>query len=201
MPSKNRIDNGEFFIFHTEDLQEAHAIASSGKSWPELIEFINEPRYTVKDTSASYRIINHWMTLGLIEDTRSEDMSAGWRKLSFKQVLWVRILSELRKFGLSLETLQTTFESLFFVNGRRTDKIIELAIALSQPPKPQPVFLVVFQDGQAEIASPADLKATDELVGFQHPYIRININTLLCEAFGTNDFMPFMKRKLGNKEA
>lgn len=189
MPNQNRLDKGQFFIFHTVDMQEAHAIASANSKWDELVAFINEPRYTVKAATASYRTINHWSEQGLLEDRR-ESTESGWRKLSFKDVLWLRVLSELRAFGLPLTALKKTFDDLFYIRGKRSDKKLELAIALCQPPKPQPVFLVVFQDGMAEIASLVDLRATDELVGYQHPYIRLNLNTLLCEAFDTKEFMP-----------
>lgn len=198
MPDKNRLDKGRFFIFHTVDLQEGHAKASVHPKWNELITLINEPQYTVKAATASYRTINHWSEQGLLEDRR-DGSEAGWRKLSFKDVLWLRILSELRAFGLPLTALKKTFDDLFYVRGKRSDKKIELAIALCQPPEPQPVFLVVFQDGMAEIASLADLKATDELVGYQHPYIRLNLNTLLCEAFDTNKFMPKMTEPKSKK--
>ena len=56
--------------------------------------------------------------------------------------------------------------------------------------QPWPIFLVIFEDGYAEIATLHDLRITDSIVGYQHPYLRINLNTLCCEMLGNENCMP-----------
>ncbi len=52
---------------------------------------LNEKKYAIKDTDASYRSINHWSSLGLLDDVR-EDNNKGWRKFSIIDIVWLRIL-------------------------------------------------------------------------------------------------------------
>src|SRR5438105_2733144 len=69
-----------------------------------------EPRYTVKDTSQSYRSINHWSEMGLVGGMRFKD--SGWRKFSFVELAWIEIISELRSFGLPIQSIQNLKEDL-----------------------------------------------------------------------------------------
>src|SRR5207244_8824468 len=76
---------------------------------------VNEKQFTVKDGDVTYRVINHWTAQGLLDDGR-EDNSSDWRKFSLKDLLWLRVLRELRRFGLSLEMLRTAYNSLIYID-------------------------------------------------------------------------------------
>ena len=180
---KNRTNDGVFFIYHAPDLDEVYFDLSSHPGWERIEGLLNNKRYTVKDTDLSYRTINHWMAEGLLDDDRQHD--AGWRKLSFKDLLWVRILQELRKFGFPLEKLREVHKTL-----NPSSLAFETGIALCLRTPPIPVFIAVFDDGTAEVATLTSLRVTDYLVGYEHPYIRINLNTLCCEILGTDKLMP-----------
>ncbi len=181
---KNRNNDGAFFIFHAPDMDEVYLELSSHPQWGEVETLLNDKRYTVKDTDASYRSINHWTEEGLLDDARSE--GTGWRKLSFKELIWLRVLHDLRQFGLSLEKLRETFKTL------RPARSIEfetgLALCFQKPSTP--VFVIVFDDGAAEIATLRSLRVTDYMIGYDLPYIRINLNTLCCQVLGSSRLMP-----------
>lgn len=181
---KNRTNDGVFFIFHAPDMDDVYFELSSHPQWGEVETLLNDKRYTVKDTDTSYRSINHWTEEGLLDDDRSE--GTGWRKLSFKELIWLRVLHDLRQFGLSLEKLRETFKTL-----RPAHSIeFETGLALCFQKPSTPVFVVVFDDGSAEVATLRSLRVTDYMVGYDLPYIRINLNALCCQVLGSDKLMP-----------
>lgn len=181
---QNRTNDGSFFILHSPDVHEVYLDLSSRPQWKQIEELLNEKKLTVKDTDVSYRTINHWMSEKLLEDDRQR--ASGWRKLSLKDILWVTILRELRAFGLPLEKLRRTHETLM----PSSSLWFEVGMALCLQTPAIPVFLVVFNDGSAEIATLRSLRVTDYAVGYDHPSIRINLNALCCEIFKNNRMMP-----------
>lgn len=76
-----------------------------------LDESINIKKYTVSDTSLSYRQANDLDTNNLLDNDRKS--KSGWRKFSFKELVYIQIISELKKFGIKREQLQELWESFF----------------------------------------------------------------------------------------
>jgi DNA-binding transcriptional MerR regulator len=70
----------------------------------ELHGVLTEERLSVKDTEVSYREINHWDTMGLIRfKRRSKD---GNRKFNFVDFIWIKLVAELRSFGVSIPVIE-----------------------------------------------------------------------------------------------
>jgi DNA-binding transcriptional MerR regulator len=76
-----------------------------------LKEQLNEKKYPVSKTDASYRTINSWSEAGLLLE--EEDRNNGWRKFSILDLVWLEILKELRAIGFGLEKLQVLKKCLF----------------------------------------------------------------------------------------
>lgn len=140
-------------------------------------EFVNQPRYTVRDTGATYRIINHWASQGLLPERREKD-SAGWRKLSIKDLLWLEIVKELREFGFPIEKIKKTFDCLISEDRRH----LEVALGLAIRKEPVAVFVLVFDDGTADIGTEHCIDFTDHIFGYQ-TFLRINVNAVLKRIF------------------
>lgn len=90
-----------------------------------IFKFISEKRFTVSDTTLTYRQINSLDEDNLLNDTRKE--KKGWRKFSFKELLYLLIIAEVKKFGLKHEQLYNLREAFF--GGKDSPKgYAELAI-------------------------------------------------------------------------
>lgn len=76
-----------------------------------LDEFINKKLFTVADTPLTYRQINSLDTDKLLTNDREEKQ--GWRKFSFKELVYVLIVYELKQFGLKHEQLKSLWECFF----------------------------------------------------------------------------------------
>ena len=80
---------------------------------PNLLEDSRLKRFELKDTEQTYRTINHWCSVGLLDDSRIN--SQGWRKFSMVELAFISIISALRNFGVPLETIKVVKEELFKV--------------------------------------------------------------------------------------
>lgn len=172
-------------ILHCPAFEEAFSSLVGSAGSKKAIAVLNDKRFTVKAGDVSYRLINHWTEEKLFGDSREED-SKGWRKLSMIDVLWLRILRELRAFGMPLEALRKTRETLFLCNNKPYPA---LEVAFGMALKKMPVFVAVFKDGGADIAMLECIEFTETLSGQMHPFIRIPINSLVNEILGREDGM------------
>jgi len=78
--------------------------STKGTYIPALLVSICQKRYSAKDLGISYRRINSWQSERLIEDFREDDQK--WRKFSFVDYIWIRIVDDLRNYGLSIPIIR-----------------------------------------------------------------------------------------------
>lgn len=140
---------------------------------------LREKRFTVKDSEATYRLINHWTDLGLVEDSARQS-EEGWRRLSLVDLIWIKTLAEMRSFGVPLETLQAVRNSIFKVpKNHATRPDFEYAVAHCLVKKNSSFFLLVFSEGRADVIDQDQLdfnKALGLLSG--ESYLTISINAI-----------------------
>lgn len=146
-------------------------------------ELLAQCIFTHKDTGISYRVLNHWTDVGLIEDSR--DDAASWRKLSLSDLVWIRILIGLREYGLSIDKLLKVKASLF--SGEESDRLMESAIGACMAYVP--IFVIVRPDGDAEIENDYWVRG-DDVTNSYPDYLRINLNRIWYELTG-DDAKPY----------
>jgi len=89
-----------------------HMLTQSDKVHDAVQEFINVKRYRVADTPLTYRQVNSLGSNELLHDER--ESTSDWRKFSFKELVYLTVIKELRKFGIideQLNNLKTAFFS------------------------------------------------------------------------------------------
>lgn len=100
----------------------------SGRSFDELIENnidgffelfgnIMSPQFTISDAQVEHRTILHWEKEGLIESDKSEN--GGWRRYSFSAYVWLRLIKEMRGFGVPIAVLKKVKAELFIYGGEQ----------------------------------------------------------------------------------
>lgn len=95
-------------VFQLDELFDSKSIDKAA----EFYEVMNQPKFLVKDTGISYRNINHWDSMGLIRCSRRED-GAGDRKFSFMDLFWVKIVEELRAFGVPVPFIKSITDDIY----------------------------------------------------------------------------------------
>lgn len=178
-------DNRVRFI-HGDAFSDSIAMLTGSEQFRKFCVVVNEKKHSVKDGDTTYRIIHHWTQQGLFDDERPDD-SMDWRKLSLKDIIWLRIARDIRKFGLPLDALKNTYKCLWkrrYDGAKRTYPRLEVAIALCR--FREPMMLVVFEDGYAEITTPESLAMNDFMVGMESR-LCININDIYREIIGDKE--------------
>ncbi len=74
-------------------------------------EFVNRKIFTVSDTPLTYRQINTLDADKLLSNDRQDKKT--WRKFSYKELVYVLIVSELKNFGFKHEQLKQLWQSFF----------------------------------------------------------------------------------------
>ncbi len=69
-----------------------------------LREFLERRRYRVSDSPLTYRQINNLASMGLLRDAQAED--GKWHKFSFVELVFLKIVLELRGLGFENEQLK-----------------------------------------------------------------------------------------------
>jgi DNA-binding transcriptional MerR regulator len=77
----------------------------------QLREEMSSPRFFVKDTGLKYRVINHWDEEGLIHCNRNGD--GGDRKFNFADYVWIKVVEELRSFGVPIPTIKMITDEVY----------------------------------------------------------------------------------------
>lgn len=160
-----------------------------------LLSFLNEKKYFIgKNTEATYRILNHWLKKGLIEESRNKGI--GWSKFSLVDLVWQRIILELRTFGFPNEKILKVKDCLIDIknNIREHYPILEFHIARAM--QKNATFLVIYNDGFADLGIDKEIKLSEEIGMLDKNRILININQILGKIFGTEDFEPMLE--IGN---
>ena len=137
---------------------------------------ILEKRFTVKDSGATYRLINHWAEVGIIDDSYREN-NQGWRKLSFIDLIWVYVLTVLRRFGMPLDKLIRSFQSTFYSPANLSECWPILEFSILRCLQRDPVFIIVFSDGWCEyiFKQDYDLNMNCGILN-EKAYLVINLN-------------------------
>ncbi len=65
---------------------------------------VTDRRWSVSDVGVPSRWISHWDRAGILMDVERE--GTGWRKFSFIDYVWLKIVCELRAFGLALPAIR-----------------------------------------------------------------------------------------------
>ena len=79
-------------------------------SQEQMQDYLKEKKFKQRNSEISYRILNHWEKLGLIDNDRPQ--GKGWRKFSVIDIVWMEIIKELRNFGYSNDKILTVKRDL-----------------------------------------------------------------------------------------
>jgi DNA-binding transcriptional MerR regulator len=115
-----------------------------------LVDSFNNQLFSVKNCGLTYRALNHYQSNGVIDNIKNNEKS--WRKFSAIELVWIKVIKELRKLGISLEKIRIIKDQIFdegqfgtidkaqFINNS-----FEVEIALSIHNK-YDLYLIIFSD-------------------------------------------------------
>ncbi len=151
---------------------------------------LNNKERNVKFENITYRQLNSWEKEGLLTNDR-EDRS--WRRFSIMDAIWVKVIQELREFGMSWEQIATAKQSLEIDSAEYGVQmpILEFYTAFAIGSK-MPVLLLVFKDGICVPANYTQYKVAREFSNIDN-HLQINLNAILQSFFPNVDLKPMNK--------
>ena len=148
----------------------------------QLLERIRQKQYSIKNTNASYRTINVWETNGLLDDNR-ENQGTGWRKFSYTDVIFIKLVAKLRALGLSISKIHSVKKALYENIPHNTAIVNRLEFAYFRvlALKEENTYLIINENGDLFIASPHDIYISKTCKSMPAVHIMINFNQFLSE--------------------
>jgi len=165
------------------DIAFASYLVAKDKELKSLVDKLQKSRFTVKDSDATHRLVNHWTENGILDDTR-EDKGKGWRKSSAVDIVWIQILVALRRFGMPLKALKQTYDCTYYCLGKKDKPWTMLEFQIIQCLHRRQAYLIVFDDGWCEYVSKQDYEF-NLLVGIlnEQAYLVVNLNSCVSHIF------------------
>lgn len=142
-------------------------------------EKLNEKTFRLTNEQISSRVITHWHESGILSDDRPE--GKGWRNYSFSEMLWISIIIKLRNFGLDLNKIKKVKENLDLYNSTDSQSkcaLLDFYIAVAINSK-EPIKLIVFANGECELARQSEIDIAKQLDAIQDDYIDIDISRIV----------------------
>jgi DNA-binding transcriptional MerR regulator len=129
-------------------------------------EIIREQKYKVSDTKIKYRVMSHWEKMGLLPDNLRKDKDIdGWRRFCFVELVWIKVIEQLRKFGLSLETIKEAKEKIMFSDKKKERyPLFEFYVVRACVSSVDP-YVVVSKEGISDVGSFREMETIKVLFG------------------------------------
>ena len=180
--NKQKLINERKNVFPASDWFDLNFLAGFLHSDLNIVKQFNQQTYTIGEEKLSSRVLNHWYQSGIITDDRLDNK--GWKKFSFSETVWIRIVIKLRKFGLDLQRIKKVKEQIDYYNTKDSKSKCPLLdfymlVAITST---IPIKFIVFESGQAEIVKQSDIDIANQLNLINEDFISIDINKLLDKA-------------------
>jgi DNA-binding transcriptional MerR regulator len=152
-----------------------------------ISEILNSKERKVTFKEISYKMLNDWEKAGLIDNKRE---GSEWRRFSIMDAIWLKIIQELRAFGMSLKQIKVTKESLEFQSRKCgvSMPLLEFYTAFTIANK-MPVLVLVFNDGVAIPANYTQYKVSRDFLGLEN-HIQLSLNNIIQGFFPDVDLKP-----------
>lgn len=112
----------------------------------------------IKDSWNTYRTINHWTEIWLLEENRENKNN--WRKFSLKEMVWIKLISSLRSFWMPLKIIKE-------IKCSTSENEFEYYLIKSLLGK-EKIYFIAFDDWSSDILT------QNELTFFNSIYSEVN---------------------------
>lgn len=121
-----------------------------------LKQSLRERRFSVGETDVAYRVINYWEEKRLLPKRGKDE---GWRKFSFVELIWLKVIQRLRNYGIPISTIKATKKNVMrWDDDLNTYPVFEYYIVKALASTTDP-YVVVLPDGRGDIGSSREVEA------------------------------------------
>ncbi len=158
-----------------------------------ISKILNNKERNVKFETISYRELNSWEKAGLLTVERE---GREWRRFSIIDAIWVKLIKELREFGVTWKQLKIAKKSLEFESEKCgvAMPMLEFYTAFIIAQK-MPVLLLVFKDGITLPVSFTQYKVAKQTGGMPN-HMQISLNDIIQGMVPELDLKPVHKPEM-----
>ena len=154
----------------------------------EFKKLTNEPKFNLNKQVHSSKNITMWENYGLLKDNRQfkneNNLISGWKKHSFSQYVWIKIISKLKMFGLKNMHIMKIKDRLTKDDDQSNicefgllDFFIKQTIIDDAT-----VFLLADETGRSVLIKKEDIVAVESQPSFEHEdMIKISLSKIVNE--------------------
>mgnify|MGYP001290167491 CR=1 FL=1 len=142
---------------------------------------LNYRQYSLSEPSVTPRVLNHWYQTSIISDRRTD--GKGWSKFSFTELVWIKLIVRLRKFGLSLDKIKIVKEDLSKYAVEDTYSMFPLLdfYLLYARSYKHSVDLRIFEEGHLLLGRESELKNARHHQKYTKDFITLSLNEVIKE--------------------
>lgn len=154
----------------------------------QLFTYMREKRYSTKEikSSSSYRVISYWCSKGLIEKDKSND----WLKLNIVDIVWVRIITKLRNFGLNIQAIDKIRKHIFYFSSENNKPVYLLDIYILFAFEKKPVGILINEKFEAVLCFDSQLQDIKKFEQLLSSHIFISLNEIVMSLFTKKNLKP-----------
>jgi len=162
-----------------------------------LMDTISKERLSSKTLGVSYRTICHWDEKGIIRFSRQN--SEANRKYSFVDYVWVKVVEELRSFGVELRIIQKIVNEIYSpipikdIFGMIAENQSTVESLTTDNPSEKEEFLEFLKSGEYK---EADFSGLEKQFNYLHLLVAEIITTkkpVSIIVFKNGDWFPYIK--------
>ena len=154
----------------------------------EFKKLINDPKFNLNKQQHSSKNINMWEKYELLKDNRQlkneNDEISGWKKHSFSQYVWIKIISKLKKYGLNNRSIRKVRHLLRKDNEQSDiceygmlDFFIKLIVIDNET-----IFLLADEIGRSILIKKEDILSIESQPDFEYEHmLKISLNKIVLE--------------------
>lgn len=173
------------FLFHSDIVLESLGKYEEDN---EAQSLLREKRYAMKELKdeVTYRTISHWCDMGLVLREKGNN----WLKLNIVDLVWIKIIAKLRKFGLSIEAIDKIKRCVFFVSPERNELMYFLDLYIVYALERKPVGLFINDKFEAILCFEKELDNTKKRGNTIPSHIFISLNEIVIQIFSSKELKP-----------
>jgi len=95
--------------FLTKEESEFITSKNFAKEYPKLLNTLEEPRFLISDLDVAARDATYWDKQGILPEMKG---AGARRKYDFVQAIWIRLIKQMRSFGVSITIIKALKEQL-----------------------------------------------------------------------------------------
>ena len=168
-----------YFVFRGDNFDYSFATYFGDEKLQKAHDVLNTRKYTAKETNISYRMVNHWKSIGVLPEGAMT--SEGWSKFTLLELLWIRVANKLRDFGVALERISEIKEQVMYWHEKTQNyPYFEYYVGKAWLTEDDP-YVIVSSDNYADLGTADEIETSRFMNSIPANILQISLKSIVQE--------------------